>query len=398
MPNPKSTLVTVLLTLAVALGPMSTDFYLPSLPSLVDYFATNVTRVQLTLSVFLVGFAVGQLFYGPLSDRYGRRPVMLAGVAIFTLASIVCMFSTSIEMLIAARLVQAIGACAGPVLGRAVVRDVHGREGAARMLALIGAAMALAPLIGPVVAGYLTVWFGWQSSFLVLTLYGVAILFGILTTLAETNPHRGDVTGLGRMLRNYRAFLRSRVWLGYVTCNSATFAGLFAFISGSSFVFIDVLGLPPHLFGICFAAAVTGYIAGTVFSARTVMRLGIERMVSIGAAICAFGGAAMAVLALAGVQTVWSVLIPMTIYTAGVGLVMPNSMAGAIGPFPTMAGAASALLGFSQMTVAALVGIAVGAAFDGSTRPMAVTIGLTGVGAIVAYILMVRGDKEGEAK
>ena len=393
MLNPRAPIVSVLLTLAVALGPMSTDFYLPSLPSLVDYFATDVASVQLTLSVFLAGFAVGQLFYGPLSDRFGRRPVMLAGVAIFTLASVACMLATSIEMLIAARLVQAIGACAGPVLARAVVRDVYGREGAARMLALIGAAMALAPLIGPIIAGYLTVWFGWQSSFLVLTLYGAVILFGILTALGETNAHRGEATSLGQMLRNYRAFLHSRAWIGYVLCNSATYAGLFAFISGSSFVFIKVLGLPPHLFGACFAVAVTGYIAGTIFSARTVMRLGIERMVLSGAAICAVAGLAMAGLAIAGVETVWSVLAPMMLFCVGVGLVMPNSMAGAIGPFPTMAGAASALLGFIQMTIAAAVGIGVGAAFDGTARPMAVTIALTGIGALAAYWLLVRGSE-----
>jgi DHA1 family bicyclomycin/chloramphenicol resistance-like MFS transporter len=301
-------------------------------------------------------------------------------------------------MLIAARLVQAIGACAGPVLGRAVVRDVYGREGAARILALIGAAMALAPLIGPVIAGYLTVWFGWQSTFLVLTLYGAVVLFGSFTALAETNPHRGEATSLGRMLRNYRAFLHSRAWLGYVLCNSATYAGLFAFISGSSFVFIEVLGLAPHIFGLCFAAAVTGYIAGAIFSARTVTRLGIERMVLAGAVICSLGGLAMAGLALAGVETVWSVLGPMMLFTVGVGLVMPNSMAGAIGPFPTMAGAASALLGFTQMTIAAAVGVGVGAAFDGTTRPMAVTIAIMGLGALVAHLMLVRGGEAGDAE
>ena len=294
-------------------------------------------------------------------------------------------------MLIAARLVQAIGACAGPVLGRAVVRDVYGREGAARMLSLIGAAMALAPLIGPVVAGYLIVIFGWQSSFLVLTLYGALILFGVFSALGETNPHIGETTSVGQMLRNYRAFLNSREWLGYVLCNNAAYAGLFAFIFGSSYIFIDLLGLAPHLFGLCFSAMVVGYIVGTMLSARVVMKLGIERMVMAGALLCAVSGFAMAGLVVSGIETIWSVLAPMVLFAAGVGLVMPNSMAGAIGPFPTMAGAASALLGFIQMTTAALVGIGVGVAFDGTARPMAVTIALSGIATLTAYALLIRG-------
>ncbi|MDH5555971.1 MAG: MFS transporter, partial [Alphaproteobacteria bacterium] len=255
----------------------------------------------------------------------------------------------------------------------------------------------LAPLVGPIIAGYLTVWFGWQVNFLVLTLYGAVILFGVLTALGETNAHRGEATSPARMIRNYRAFLNNRVWLGYVLCNSATYAGLFAFISGSSFVFIEVLGLPPHLFGACFAAAVTGYIAGTMFSARVVMRMGIERMVVSGAVICALSGLVMALLALGGVQTIWAVLGPMMLFCAGVGLVMPNSMAGAIGPFPTMAGASSALLGFIQMIFAAAVGIGVGAAFDGTARPMAVTIAIMGTGALAAYWMMVRGGEAAES-
>jgi len=191
------------------------------------------------------------------------------------------------------------------------------------------------------------------------------------------------------MLRNYLAFLRSRTYVGYVLCNSATFSGLFAFISGSAFVFIDVLGLSPHLYGFCFAAAVGGYIAGTMFAGRMTLRLGIDRMVRLGAAACAVGGVLMAGPVLAGYEAVWSVLAPMVLYTAGVGMVMPNSMAGALGPFPTAAGAASALLGFIQMAIAAAVGIAVGAAFDGTARPMALTIAVMGVSSAVAYKLLI---------
>ncbi len=390
MPRPDSLAVAALLTLAVALGPMSTDFYLPSLPTLAAYFATDAARVQLTLSVFLGGFALGQLACGPLSDRFGRRPVLLAGLGLYAAASLACMLAPGIEALIAARFVQALGAATGPVLGRAVVRDVYGREGAARMLSYIGAAMALAPLVGPVIGGYLTVWFGWRANFLVLTAYGALILVGVWAALQETNPHLGAAANPRQMLRTYRGFLGSREYLGYVLCNSGAFGGLFAFISGSSFVFISVLGLAPNQFGLCFATAVAGYIAGTMIAGRITMKHGIARMVQVGAALCAASGLAMAALALAGLETVWSLLGPMTLFTAGVGFVMPNSMAGAIGPFPANAGAASALLGFIQMTLAAGVGIAVGAAFDGTARPMAVAIALTGLGALASHRFLLR--------
>jgi len=396
MPRPDSLLVAVLLTLSVGMGPMATDFYLPALPTIGSSLAADVATVQLTLSVFLGGFAVAQLLYGPLSDRFGRRPALLTGFGLFTLASVGCTLADSIEMLIAARFLQALGACAGPVLGRTVVRDVYGREGAARMLAYIGAAMALAPLIGPIAGGYLTVWFGWQANFVVLTLYGAAAFLGVLLALAETNPHIGESTSPAQMLRNYFGFLRHRRYVGYVLCFTATYSGLFAFISGSSFVFIEVLGLPPNLYGMCFAAAVTGYIAGAVVSGRIVRRVGLERMVPLGAAVCAAGGLAMAGIVLAGVETVWSVLAPMMVYMVGVGFVLPNAMAGALGPFPTKAGAASALLGFTQMGLAALVGVAVGAAFDGTARPMAITIALTGVAAVVFWWVLVSGAEDGE--
>ncbi len=394
MPRPDSLLVAVLLTLSVGMGPMATDFYLPSLPMIGEDLAADVATVQLTLSVFLAGFAVAQLVYGPLSDRFGRRPALLAGFGLFTLASVACTVVTSIEMLIAARFLQALGACAGPVLGRTVVRDVYGREGAARMLSYIGAAMALAPLIGPVIGGYLTVWFGWRANFVVLTLYGATVFTGVLLALSETNPHIGEATGPAQMLRNYLGFLRHRAYVGYVLCHTATYAGLFAFISGSSFVFIEVLGLPPNLYGLCFAAAVAGYIAGAVVSGRIVRGVGLERMVPLGAAVCAAGGLAMAGIALAGIETVWTVLGPMMVYMFGVGFVLPNAMAGALGPFPTRAGAASALLGFTQMGLAALVGVAVGAAFDGTARPMAVAIALMGVAAVVFHRVLVRGAEE----
>jgi DHA1 family bicyclomycin/chloramphenicol resistance-like MFS transporter len=388
--------VTALLTALVALGPISTDLYLPSLPGLARDFGTGVDQVQLTLSVFLVGLAAGQLVYGPLSDRFGRRPVLLTGLAIYAGASVVCMLSPSIALLVAARFVQALGACVGPVLGRAIVRDVHGREGAARVLAYMSAAMALAPAIGPILGGVIEQWFGWRINFLALVLYGGLGLAIAWRMLPETNaaPDPEAARPL-RILLGYRGFLGHRAYLGYTLCVACAYSGIFAFISGSSFVLQEVVGLGPVAFGLCFAGVVVGYMIGTVIAGRLSRRLGIDRLIALGAAVAVGGGALLLALAAAevaprGLAGALAIVGPMLLFMIGVGLVLPNSIAGAVGPFPRAAGAASALLGFTQMTVAAAVGIAVAALYDGSAVPMTAAIALVAVGIYLSFALLVR--------
>jgi len=401
MRPPNSFPVTALLTALVALGPISTDLYLPSLPGLARYFAVGVDDIQLTLSVFLVGLATAQLVYGPLSDRFGRRPVLLFGLGIYVVASLVCMLSPSVPILVAARFAQAVGACVGPVLGRAVVRDVHGREGAARVLAYMSAAMALAPAIGPILGGFLEEWFGWRSNFLALVLYGSAGLLAAWRILPETNrtpdPQAAEPI---RILLGYRGFLNHRAYVGYVLCCAFAYSGIFSFISGSSYVLQEVVGLGPIGFGLCFAGVVIGYIIGTVVAGRLSRQLGIDRLVAVGAIVSVAGGAlllALAVAASADTATGGALLIvgPMLLFMIGVGLVLPNSIAGAIGPFPRAAGAASALLGFTQMTAAAIVGIAVAALYDGSSVPMAAAIATVALGALLAFLGLVRTAPRG---
>ena len=400
MRPPNSLSVTALLTALVALGPISTDLYLPSLPNLARYFAVGVDDIQLTLSVFLVGLATAQLVYGPLSDRFGRRPVLLVGLAIYVVASFVCMLAPSVPVLVAARFVQAVGACVGPVLGRAVVRDVYGREGAARVLAYMSAAMALAPAIGPILGGFLEEWFGWRINFLVLVLYGSSGLAIAWRILPETNKAPDPQAAQPiRILLGYRGFLNHRAYVGYVLCCAFAYSGIFAFISGSSYVLQEVVGLGPIGFGLCFAGVVIGYIIGTVVAGRLSRRLGIDRLIAVGAAIGVAGGALLLALALAGptrggLAGALLIVGPMLVFMIGVGLVLPNSIAGAIGPFPRAAGAASALLGFTQMTAAAAIGIAVAALYDGSSVPMTATIAAVAVVVLAAFMLLVRTAKK----
>jgi len=385
MPRPDSLLVAALLTLLVAFGPLSTDLYLPSLPMLTEAFDAPVSQVQLTLSVFLVAFGVSQLIYGSLSDRFGRRPVLIGGIVIYSLASTACFFADSIETLILGRFFQALGACSGVVLARAVVRDVYGRERAAKVIAYMAMAMALAPAVAPIIGGVLTSAFGWRSNFLALLVIGLAALSGVFFLLQETNQHKDpDALRPGRIFRNFLTLLRSSEYRGYVIAVAAAYSGIFSFISGSSFVFISVLGLTPDQYGLCFGAVVIGYMGGSFAAGRLTVRLGIEKLVLIGAMFCAVGGSLGLALAAADVLTIASLVLPMIVFLFGCGLVLPNAIAGAVGPFPKMAGAASSLVGFFQMGTAALVGVLVGHSDAISGFPMYLAIFVCGCGALMA--------------
>ncbi len=386
--------VTILLTALVALGPISTDLYLPSLPGMARAFGGDVDQVQLTLSLFLAGFAVGQLVYGPLSDRFGRRPVLLAGVALFVIATAVCALAPSLPMLIASRFVQALGACAGPVIGRAVVRDVYGREGAARVLAYMSAAIALAPAIGPIIGGFLEIWFGWRANFVALLVFGIAGLAGAYAILPETNRDPDPRAAMPvAILSTFGMLLRNRAFLGYMLCYTAGYGTLFAFISGSSFVFIEAVGLAPEQFGFCFAFMVVGYIAGAVLSGRLIRKQGLDRLIAAGGIIAAAAGAALAGIgwsgmALEGLEGAMLLLVPAAIVAFGIGLVMANAMVGAISPFPRAAGSAAALVGFVQMSGAALLGLAVGYFYDGTPRAMTGAMALATFAIPLAVILL----------
>ncbi len=395
-PALQSRLLFALIIALVAVGPLSTDLYLPSLPAIGRELAADVARTQLTLSIYMVAFAVAQLLYGPLSDRFGRRPIVIGGIAIYAIACVACALAATIDQLVAARALQAAGACAGVVLGRAIVRDVYGREGAARMLALVGSVMAFAPAIGPVLGGIVEIHFGWRWNFALLVVFASALLALLATRLVETNRLR-DAAALDpvRMLRNYATLARDRRYVGYALCVTFGYGGLFAFISGSSFVLIGDLGLAPDVYSWFFVMCVVGYFIGAQIATHFTLRLGIDRMLMLGAAINLVGGSLMLFVALSGlaeasVKGATLLVLPMALYMTGMGINMPNAQGGAMGPYPHMAGSASALMGFTQMACAALVGIAFGRLHDGTPVVLAALVLSCALALVASLVFLVR--------
>jgi MFS transporter, DHA1 family, multidrug resistance protein len=388
---PPSFALAALITTLVALGPLSTDLYLPALPTLARVFATDAGQVQLTLSAFLAGFALAQLAYGPLSDRFGRRPVMLGGLALYLIGTLWCILAASIDALIAARVLQAVGACAGPVLGRAVVRDVWGPLDSARVLAYVSGAMAMAPLIGPTLGGNLTVHFGWQANFVALALISGLQTLAVWWWLKETN-HQPDATATRprQILRNFQRLLADRAYVGYVLSLAFSYSALFAFISGSPFLLIGGYGLTPQAFGLCFGVVVAGYIAGATLSGRLVSRYGADRLLMAGGWLGSVAGWLMWALDWSGVHHPAALLAPMFVVAMTVGMVMPNAVSRALAPYPQMAGAAASLMGFCQMGIAALVGIAVGHNIELNGQALAIAVAACGTLVPLCYAALVR--------
>ncbi len=367
-----STTLLFLLTGFLALQPLSTDLYLASLPALRGHFSGSVSSVQLTLSAFLAGFAVSQLVAGPLSDRFGRRPVAVGGCVLYVAASLLGMLAPSLPVLIGARVLQAIAVCCTVVCARAIVRDRYEAEAGTRVLAQASTWMGIAPIAGPVLGGLLEAGLGWRANFAALTLLGAILLAAALRTLAESNRHPDpSATDLRALARNYAQIATSRRFWAYTLPVTGSYSALFCFISGSSFVLIEIFGLSARHFGLAYAVVTLGYLLGTILLRLTLGRLGLTRAIRLGATVAFAAGAALVALALADLRTLPAVLVPMFLVLMAHGFIQPACQIGAVDPFPRQAGAAAALMGFTTLSIAAFAGWAVGAMHDGSTRPLA---------------------------
>ncbi len=395
--RPETLALTATLAMLTSLGPLSTDMYLPALPAITAGLSTSVAGTQLTLSVFLVGFACGQFLYGPMSDRFGRKPVLMTGLAIFIAATLACIVAPSIETLIVARFVQAVGASGPIVLARAIVRDLYEGPRAGRELSRMGTIMGVVPAIAPILGGVVHELLGWRAVFAAILVFGVVLAAVVGSGLPETLKARSPAPISPRsILQGFATLLRHPTYRVYVLLSALTYSGLFAFISGSSFVLQQGYGLSEIAFAWSFALMVAGFISGTLVAQRVVGRRGLDGTIALGVACQASGGIAMVALAAIGTGSSFEITLPMALYAVGVGLTMPQCMASAMTPFPERAGAASSLLGICQMSLAAIVGIAVGASLG--LGPLALPLFILGLGLAALLVFAASGPVRQRAR
>ena len=360
-------LVVLVLSLLLGIQPITTDLYLPALPGLTQGFGAPVAQAQLTLTALLLAFGISQLVWGPLSDRYGRRPVLLAGMAAYTLASIGCAFAPSMALLIVLRTVQGAAMGAAVMCARAIVRDLYTPETGARVMSKGLSGLGVIACLCAPLGGLLSDLFGWRQALLALSLFGAGTLALLALRFQETVPQRNPrALEPAMLLATWGGILRNPTFLTYSALSSASYAGLFTFLASSSFVFIQVLGLTRTQYGLVMFSLSFVYILGTFLCRRLLPRFGVRRSVAIAGCLTLTGGCLLGGLALAGVHTTWAIMAPVYLFMLAHGVHQPCSQSGAVAPFPQAAGAASALNGFLSMLVAFGVGGWIGARLDGT--------------------------------
>ncbi len=371
---------------------LAVDMSLPALPAMAVAFSAPAAGVQLTISSYLIGYALGQLFYGPLSDRYGRRPMLLFGLVVYTIAGFLCATAPSIEIMVALRLLQGLGGCVGVVVTRAAARDYFSGSDLGQTMSSITAVQAFGPLLAPVLGGVLADHLGWHSIFIVQGAFAALILALTWSGFAESLAQR-DIHAIrpSRLLANYITFFCNPRCIGFALVSACVFGGLFAVLSASPFVLIDLYGLSSQTYGFFFGSSVLGYMVGAFFN-RRFLRQGVtgDQLMRWGLGVLAV--AAFAMLYFAGTMTggTLGIMGPYVVYCIAISLVQSNSIAAAMEPIPHMAGTGSSLMGAIQMSSAAVGGIAVNYFFNGTGLPMGIAIVIGALGALAAYWLVAR--------
>ncbi|MBY5645899.1 multidrug effflux MFS transporter [Rhizobium leguminosarum] len=382
--------VLAVLSALMGFASISTDLYLPAMPTMAGDLHADAGSMELTVSGFLIGFSLGQLLWGPLGDRYGRRLPVVAGMLLFVIGSAGCGLSGSSTQMIFWRVVQAVGACSGVVLSRAMVRDLYEGSRAAQMLSTLITVMAVAPLLGPIVGGQVLAVAGWRAIFGLLVVVGLATL-AALFTIPETLPvDRRRKESLLSVLRGYGSLLADRRLVGFAAVGGFFFAGVYAYIAGTPFAFIEYYHVPSHLYGVLFALGIVGIMLANVVNAKLVTPYGSRRLLhfgAIGAAVC---GIALLITAATGWGGLAGLAIPLFVFVSWSGLIVANSIGGALQDFPERAGAVSALVGALHYGFGILGSASVSIFADGTPLPLAAVVGVAGIGCFLSLLLLPR--------
>ncbi len=381
-----------LLMIATVASQLALTIYLPALPSIATHFNVAYGTAQLTLSVYLLAFAFAQLAVGPLSDRIGRRPVLLASLAIFVIASVLCALAVSIEMLIGARLLQACGACGGVVLGRAIVRDSRAANEAPRAMGYMASSMALAPALAPLLGGQILLIFDWRANFWLMAAFGGAVLIAVWLILGETAPKSKAVASwLRAYLEGFRIVMRERRFVGLMIAAASASSAFNIFFSGGPILLIQVMGVSAALFGWFTLAWAGNFVIGSLVQGRLQGRVKSINLIAYGQLVLIAGALGMMVTALAGHVTPLALIIPLILMGWGNGLNMPNAMANALASVPAShVGSASALMGFVQMLAAALLTVLMGYVSHTTQFNIGLGIALVGLAGLAGWALLVR--------
>lgn len=380
----------VLLAALVAFAPLSIDTYLPSLPLIASDLHADAASVQLTISLFLAGLCLGMLVYGPLSDRYGRRPLLLGGMALYLVATVGCMFASSVEQLVAWRFFQALGGAAASVLARAIVRDLFALGEAAKVLSLMHLVTMLATLVAPLLGSVLMEVRGWRTVFFGLLVFGALCLIASAWKIGETHAPDQRGESLAKVFAAYWQIARQPLALAYILCMGLAFGGMFAFITASPFVYMEYFGVSPTGYAWLFGLNVAGIIVMTLINARWVGRVGPLRMLAVGAGLAGIAALWLLVAGLADWGGLAMIVAGVVVYVSVTGLLGANCVASLLALYPRQAGAAAGLAVACQFALGAAFSAVVSALADGTPAPMCLTLAAAGCGCLLCYAAIAR--------
>ncbi len=382
----------LVLVMIASIGPLALQVLVPAMPGLASDFDTDFSVTQLSLSVYLIGIVAGQLVYGPFSDRFGRRPVLITGLVVYIGGTLFCLVAWNIEALIIGRALQALGGSAGIVLARAIIRDMHDREGSAQMLAYVTAGMIVAPMVGAIAGGYLYEWYGWQSVMILALTIGLLVTGVCIVVLSETNTKRTSRTSFRDMVRDCARLLGKRLFLGYALQVSFTTATFFTFLGGASAVAVTIYERSPSEYALWFMLVSGSYMTGNFISGRISRRIGIDRMITIGTTVSSLAALVMVALFLFGWFGLVHFFVLAGVMSLGNGFSMPNGFAGIVSVEPGRAGTASGLSGALQMGLGAIAMTVVGHTLTDSAMPVIVIMLILAFLALIAHVHGTGGD------